>query len=229
MAKKIDFLIFNNLKNFDVALSLKSDMVNEGDMNFNDPSNQKNREVFFESLHIDHLDKIRNKQIHSKIINNAKKNLVLDGDGLYSDDFTNALYLLTADCYNIFFTTKNGKIFGTLHAGWKGILEGIVEESLKIFSGETQTLILQGICEKHFIVEKDVMEIFLKKYGEKYIKENKEKFSIDLRNIIFDILKNVSSVNNVSICNVCNKDKLFSYREGDIYKRNMSIIWRSFQ
>lgn len=228
MKREKDFWIFEDVfSDYNIALSLRDkSFVNENDMSFNFQENQENRERFFLNLKIENLFKVRNKQIHSKLIHKAERDIIKEGDGLYSDDKNYALYLLTADCYNIFFTTENGKVFGCLHAGWKGIIEGIVEESLKFFKKDTKTLVLQGICDKHFIVEEEVKNLFLKRFGENYIRPVEKKFSIDLRKIVVDILERGSDVENVELCNVCRKDILFSYREGDIEKRNISIIWR---
>lgn len=229
MSKHVkEFLLFEDVfSDYNIAISLRhKNFVNENDMSFNLYENEKNRERFFLNLKIENLIKVRNKQIHSKFIHRSEKNVIKEGDGLFSDDKDYALYLLTADCYNIFFTTDNRKIFGCLHAGWKGIIEGIVEEGLKIFKKETKTLVLQGICDKHFIVEEDVKNLFLKRFGENYIKPVDKKFSVDLRRIIIDILQQGSDVESIELCNVCRKDILFSYREGDINKRNISIIWR---
>ncbi len=222
-----EFLTYDILKGYTIALSLKNkNYVNENDMSFNSDENEKNRQNFFTKLGINGLFKVRNRQIHSKIIHRAEKGITKEGDGLFSTDYDYALYLLTADCYNIFFTTDNGRTFGCLHAGWKGIIEGIVEESLKLFKGETEVVVLQGICEKHFVVENDVMEIFRKRFKDSYIKRVENKFSIDLRKIINDILDKDAYVKNIDLCNVCSKDILFSYREGDTLKRNISVIWR---
>ncbi|HAF08343.1 MAG: Multi-copper polyphenol oxidoreductase, laccase [candidate division TA06 bacterium 32_111] len=222
-----DFFTYDLIKGYTIALSLKNkDYVNDNDMSFNFDENEKNRERFFSKIGIGGLHKVRNKQIHSRIIHRAEKDIVKEGDGLLSTDYGYALYLLTADCYNIFFSTDNGRTFGCLHAGWKGIIEGIVEESLKIFKGETEVVVLQGICEKHFIVEDEVKELFRKRFKESYIRREGEKFSVNLRKIINDILSKESDVKNVDLCNVCRKDILFSYREGDTLKRNISVIWR---
>ncbi|MEJ5307069.1 MAG: polyphenol oxidase family protein [candidate division WOR-3 bacterium] len=228
MKREKDFWIFEDVfSDYNIAISLRDkNFINENDMSFNFQENQENRERFFSNLKIENLFKVRNKQIHSKLIHKAEKDITKEGDGLFSDDKNYALYLLTADCYNIFFTTDNGNIFGCIHAGWKGIIEGIVEESLKFFKKDTRTLVLQGICDKHFIVEEDVKKLFEKRFGESYIKPVDKKFSIDLRKIVVDLLKQRSDVENIELCNVCRKDVLFSYREGDIDKRNISIIWR---
>ena len=41
-----------------------------------------------------------------------------------------ALTLKTADCAPVLFAEKNGKVIGAAHAGWKGAMTGILEQTL---------------------------------------------------------------------------------------------------
>lgn len=212
---------------FKIGISLRSLLHNEGDMSENDPDNAENRQLFIETLGIGDRQIIHNRQVHSKRIVEAKPGIVTDADGLISDNADHALYILTADCFNIFFSTGGGKRFGIVHAGWKGVLNGIVSEMRKLMKGETRIVIGQGICPEHFTVQDDVMKFFEDKYGRRHIEQSKNVFSVDLRSIIEETLKNSGQIEHIDMCNVCDNDKLFSYREGDTLKRNMSIIWRA--
>lgn len=221
----IKYIKSDLLKPYSIAVSLKAKTVNNGDMSDNNEKNIKNRQIFFRELNIENKSHIHNKQIHSNIILSADNRN--DCDGIYSNDYSHALYILTADCYNVFFTTDNGKIFGVIHAGWKGVLEGIIDEMPKIFKGESKVVIAQGICKKHFIVDNDVKNLFVNKYSDKYCSlTDNNKAQINIRQIINDSLKPFCEISNIELCNVCEHELLFSYRNGDVKKRNMAIIWR---
>lgn len=74
------------------------------------------------------------QQIHDNKIAliNTKKKLFLSGyDGLVT---TKSLYLniRTADCMPMFFYDPKLKLIGAVHAGWKGLLSGIIENMLTI-------------------------------------------------------------------------------------------------
>ncbi len=222
---RIKYIKNNLLKPYSIAISLKSEIVNSGDMSDNDEKNTENKQVFFGELNIEDRNHIHNKQIHSSIILPADNRN--DCDGIYSSNYSNALYILTADCYNIFFSTDNGKTFGVVHAGWKGVLKGIIDEMAKMFKGESKVIIAQGICEKHFIVDDDVKSLFVDKYSDKYCSlTDNNKTQIDIRQIINDSLKPFCEISNMELCNVCEHELLFSYRNGDVKERNMAIIWR---
>ncbi len=222
---RIKYIKSDLLKPYNIAISLKSEIVNNGDMSDNDVENAKNRQMFFKELNIEDKNYIHNKQIHSNLILSA--NNKSDCDGVYSNDYSNALYILTADCYNVFFTTDNGGTFGIVHAGWKGVLNGIIDEMPKIFKGESKVIIAQGICEKHFVVDDDVKSLFINKYSDKYCSlTDNNKTQINIRQIINDSLSPFCEISNMELCNICKHELLFSYRKGDLKKRNMTIIWR---
>lgn len=222
----VRYIVNDSLKPFKVAISLKSDIFNQGDMSYNFTENEENRLMLFKELNIEELRMIRNKQIHSDIIVYPDYNSIQEADGLMSEKFNDVLMLLTADCYNIFFTTDNGRIFGAVHAGWKGVAGGIIESMKRNFRGETKVLIAQGICENHFTVKDDVASQFAEKFGESRI-QRKNDIKIDIRGIINDELDGYAEITNMNMCNVCNTKDLFSYRENDEKHRNLSLIWRN--
>ncbi len=226
MDSKINYIRTNILAPFNVAVSLKSPAYNQGDMSDNDPHNKANREILFNDLELSGRKIIHNKQVHSRIIINAERDEAGDADGVITSNDSKAPYILTADCFNIFFKTDNDRQFGVVHAGWKGIIEGIVEELEGLLKGDSSVLIAQGICNEHFTVDHDVMKMFSERFSEEYISVEEGKFHIDLRSIIESILKRKAEINHLRICNICSKDMLFSYRSGDEKQRNMSIIWR---
>lgn len=226
MKEEIRYIKTNILKPYNVAISLRSDTVNEGDMSDSSPENSANRAAMFNALEITGRKIIHNKQIHSDIIIDADNNDTGEADGIITSSDCTAPYILTADCFNVFFKTDADRKFGVVHAGWKGILGGIIESLNDILEGESEVLIAQGICMEHFEVDFDVMKDFRERFGDRYIEMRKDKFHIDLRNIISDILSDKAQIHNLRLCNVCMNDILFSYRNSDIKRRNMSIIWR---
>ncbi|MCK4523510.1 laccase domain-containing protein, partial [candidate division WOR-3 bacterium] len=96
----IKYIKSDLLGQYSIAISLKSKTVNSGDMSDNDGKNIENRQMFFRELNIEDRNHIHNKQIHSSIILPADNRS--DCDGVYSSNYSHALYILTADCYNIF-------------------------------------------------------------------------------------------------------------------------------
>ena len=75
-------------------------------------------------------------QIHStniEVVNNRKL-LYNNVDGIFSSNKNYALQVKTADCLPIFFVHEHKNIFGVIHAGWKGLKNGIISKSAKLLS-----------------------------------------------------------------------------------------------
>lgn len=226
MDEKINYIRTNILSPFNAAVSLKSNAYNQGDMSDNDVQNKTNREMLFNDLEISGRKVIHNRQVHSSIIINSDMDETGDADGVITSNHCQAPYILTADCFNIFFKTDNDRQFGIVHAGWKGIIEGIVEELALLLKGDSSVLIAHGICSEHFMVDYEVMKLFSERFTEEQISLQEGKFHIDLRKIIENILIEKAEIYHLHLCNICSSDLLFSYRNGDEKQRNMSIIWR---
>ena len=57
-----------------------------------------------------------------------------DCDGAVTVLKKHTLCVLSADCLPIFFSNFSGDIVGVCHAGWKGLLSGVIENTLKSIS-----------------------------------------------------------------------------------------------
>jgi YfiH family protein len=52
-------------------------------------------------------------------------------DGLVSDDPNRVLSVRVADCVPVLLSTGDGRIVAAVHAGWRGVIAGVVVESLR--------------------------------------------------------------------------------------------------
>ena len=102
--------------------------------------NMKNkilRDKFLLSLNLDPSDLILANQIHSnnvQVVSSSDKNTFIDKcDGLVTADKNTILCIFTADCVPLLMTTGNGDVKAAIHAGWKGIYLGIIENAIEIF------------------------------------------------------------------------------------------------
>lgn len=71
-------------------------------------------------------------QQHYNFVNFVDENSEgrLDGDGLVTSLSGVGLCIITADCTPVLFADSKNKIIGACHAGWKGALSGIIENTL---------------------------------------------------------------------------------------------------
>lgn len=76
------------------------------------------------------------KQIHSRKVVTVRSETALwslaaspEADGLVTDCPDIALSVATADCAPVLLASDDGRIVGAAHAGWRGAVEGILEET----------------------------------------------------------------------------------------------------
>jgi len=151
-----------------------------------------------------------------------------------------ALSVLTADCIPILIYEKRKGIIGCIHAGWKGAVNGIIENTLKKLEemdGNTKQLVVSvGPCisQKNYEVKNDFYSEFIKKSKNNdsfFFKNEKKTFNFDLRGFINKKFKDlgVLEIDNVAIDSFASENEYFSHRRAkklgqDDYGRCISVI-----
>lgn len=101
-----------------------------------DMKNKAERNSFFRSLTLNPNDLVLAGQVHGnnvKIVKSVDKNTFIDNcDGLITNDKNLLLGIFTADCMPVLFSVGNGEIKAAVHAGWKGLYAGIIENTIGI-------------------------------------------------------------------------------------------------
>lgn len=89
-----------------------------------------------EALQPYQLYQVNKKQVHgTKIVDVTEVGqLCGDADGLYTTQTGILLTVLTADCLPIIFSQLQGEAIAVVHAGWRGLLDGIVLQMVKRIS-----------------------------------------------------------------------------------------------
>lgn len=194
----------------------------------------------------DRVDKILNKlkidkyyevkQIHSNIVHIIDDEYLNNsiGDALITNIPNKPLIIKVADCVPILLYDKENKVIALVHSGWKGTLEHITENTVKVminkFNSKKENIsayIYPSIRKCHFEVEDDVYTLFKDKIEniDKYTTQRDIKYYIDLQQIIKDELNKVGITNIIDtyICTYCHHDKYHSYRYNHTDKRNILL------
>ena len=114
---------------------------------FSDKINVKGLKIIFSNDELDsHFikrDIFSMLQTHSTNLKVVKEKKVVynNTDGIFSTKKFNVLKIKTADCLPIFFFHKNHNIFGAVHAGWKGLKDGIIEKSINLIKNHVDDII----------------------------------------------------------------------------------------
>jgi polyphenol oxidase len=140
--------------------------LNLGDHVGDDPLNvKKNRSLLH---HILPGEPKWLKQVHGTIPVNADNDSCiaqLTGDGAFSRRPGNVCAVLVADCLPILVCDHAGSMVSAIHAGWKGMAEGVIERTLSDTSTKNMRMMAwlgPAIGPSHFEVGEEVRQAFMK-------------------------------------------------------------------
>lgn len=161
-------------------------------------------------------------QTHSTIclsVNDEMSFEALEGDGLVTQSKSHALMMMTADCLPIVLGNADGTEVANLHAGWRGLANGIVENTIQTMKTQpTWAWLGAAISQPCFEVGVEVKNIFCEKYPllEKAFEQGAQegKYQADLYAIARFILQHhgVGIVLGGDQCSFKQADRYFSYR-----------------
>jgi len=173
-------------------------------------------------------------QTHSKITVDADaKSLIVDADASYSKKLGTVCGVLTADCLPVFVSNKKGTAVGIAHAGWRGIVGGIIESLIKSFDNNAEDLIVHlgpAISQLSFEVGEEVRSQYLSKNEnfERCFTYLNDKYYLDLYDAARIVLKSlgIESISGGDRCTYNEPDQFFSYRRDEEQSGRMAhLIW----
>lgn len=191
-----------------------------------------------------------NQQHTNKIINldqptgsNNFNNEILvntDYDASYTCNKNVVCVVMTADCLPILFTNQQGTFVAALHAGWRGLENGIIDnlfiqlKQININSDEIIVYLGPSISQPYFEVGIEVYQLFIQQ-NELYSKcflsnpENPHKFYCDMQAIAkMQLTKAGISIDNIFSDKYCSYDDsnlFYSHRRDKVSGRFASLIW----
>ncbi len=174
-------------------------------------------------------------QVHGIEVVKAKDDGVCrQADACWTDEPGLACVVMTADCLPVFFTNIDGSQVAVAHAGWRGLLAGVLEETLSVFDQVSELHVWFGpaIGPNAFEVGPEVKSLFCDHdpdaeiaFSESAVGLN--KYLADLYALArLRLLK--AGVKNISSCDLCtysDDDSFYSYRRDGETGRLASLIW----
>jgi polyphenol oxidase len=152
-----------------------------------------------------------NRQQHSAVVNRATAgSRDKPGDGLWTDEPGVALLKLTADCVPIALVREDRPGLALLHAGWRGLLEGIADAGVAAVGGKPRAAVGPAIGPCCYEVGPEVAEPFRLRFGADVVRGR----MLDLWTAAERALgvAGVAKVERFDICTSCNPDLFFSHR-----------------
>ena len=183
-----------------------------------------NRERYLRSIDLNPMRVVSANLIHGTYVHIAQEEdagtIIPDCDGLVTNVPGLAISVTGADCFPLYAVDPVERVIGMAHAGWRGIVTGVVPELIshlqELGSNPEHVLIGigPGIRVCHFEVNEDVFTLF-QGYGE-FVVERKERVYVNLPSIIKRQLgENGISSNHIHDSELCTygmTDDYFSRR-----------------
>lgn len=177
-------------------------------------------------------------QVHgTKVIaaHDLKNAEAVQADGSWTNRPGTVCAVMTADCLPVLFADIDGKLVGAAHAGWRGLLNGILEATLDaMFDHGAHTIqawMGPAIGPKSFEVGAEVREQFLSRAPESTsafipIPGKPEKYLADIYSLARQRLQSRS---NVAIFgggyDTVQDTRFYSFRRDRVTGRMVSLIW----
>ncbi len=175
------------------------------------------------------------KQIHSTIAVNVADTLCLpEADAAYSTRKNAVCAVMTADCLPILLCDEAGTAVAAIHAGWRGLLDGVIESTLKALVIDPQHLLVwlgPAIGPNAFEVGLDVYEGFIEQDSRSKnafaAQSTPNKWLGDIYQLARLRLQNlrVSRIYGGDYCTYTEKERFFSYRRDGNTGRMATLIW----
>jgi YfiH family protein len=155
-------------------------------------------------------------------------------DASYTDKPHEVCAVMTADCLPVLMTARDGSHVAAIHAGWRGLASGIIEETLKALNLPSKDILAwlgPAIGPTRFEVRRDVYDIFTANDTDSkaaFTLFAEEHWLADLYQLARIRLQKqgVNEIFGGSFCTHSDQKNYFSYRRDGISTgRIVSLIW----
>ena len=227
--------------NIHAAVTLRSGGLSQGafsslnpalHVNDRDETVQGNRKIISDMLNLPAAP-VWLEQIHSdKVVKADQLTQQVQADASYTDRENTVCAVLTADCLPVLLASKDGSRVAAIHAGWRGLLAGIIANTVAAL--ETTELIAwlgPAIGPDCFEVGAEVRDLFVNKssaFATGFKQKQQDKYLADIYQLAKIELTSigVTQVYGGDFCTVTDNNRFYSYRRDGETGRMATLIWR---
>lgn len=197
----------------------------------NDQHVLQNRQQLIEQLQLPGVPQWL-RQTHSTDCVVVEEDANRNADSAVTRSYQHPLAILTADCLPIMLCNKQGNEIAAIHAGWRGLVQGVVENTLAKMKANPQDLLAwigPAICQKCYEVGDEVYHTFTNKYplSKPAFKSHNAKWLANLPHIAEVVLNSqgINAVYQSGLCTFEAESELYSYRRNSQTGRISTLIW----
>lgn len=180
-------------------------------------------------------------QIHGTVVVEARESGSQAADACYTRQSRLGCAVMTADCLPVLICDQKGEQVAAVHAGWRGLLSGILENTVKTFCMANQHLLVwlgPAISQRHFEVGAEVYEAFIRQASPATRDDTRGAFCISQRRSghyfadIYQLARirlaamGVNQVYGGDYCSYEQAQLFFSYRRDHTTGRMVSLIYK---
>lgn len=165
-------------------------------------------------------------------LDQSNKQTIHQADASLSRTQGQVCAVLTADCLPVLLCKQDGSAVAAVHAGWRGLLSGVIEKTIAALGDTEQILAWLGpaIGPGRFEVGAEVKEAFVKKntvMQQAFRQTDETHHLADLYAIarMTLIQCGVKRIYGGEYCTYNDADKFYSYRREPVTGRMASLIW----
>lgn len=174
------------------------------------------------------------QQVHGvQVVDAAQAAPGATADGSYTDRAGVVCAVLTADCLPVFLCDRAGTRVAIVHAGWRGLAAGVIEQGLaKLNCQGADVLAWLGpaIGADAFVVGDDVVNAFVQADAVMYPAFRPtaggrwcaDIYALARRRLL---TRGVTAIYGGAHCTVNEPQRFFSYRRDGVCGRMASLIW----
>jgi YfiH family protein len=141
----------------------------------------------------------------------------------------------TADCLPVLLCSKDGAEIAAAHAGWRGLVAGVIEETIATMSSGSADLLAwfgPAISQRAFEVGSEVRDAFLKESVDAascFVENERGRWQADLYGLATQRLQKagVAAIFGGGLCTFADAERFFSYRRDGTAGRLLSFVYRA--
>ncbi len=173
-------------------------------------------------------------QVHGTVAVDAdERPETREADAAFARQPGHVCAVMTADCLPVLLCDRQGKSVAAVHAGWRGLLAGVLESTvaaMNVLPGDLLVWLGPAIGPRRFEVGDEVRDAFVGERpvaGLAFVSQQPGKWLCDIYLLARQRLQGmgVSEISGGGSCTVSEGERYFSYRRDGVTGRMASLIW----
>ncbi len=194
---------------------------------------KKNRQLLIEQANLPEPPRWLVQTHSNHVVHSNEHHEDIEADACFTNQVGHVCAIMTADCLPILVCNQQGTEVAAIHAGWRGLANNIIEQTINQFTTDRSELMIwlgPAIGPNMFEVGQDVYDAFTQRDSRAksaFVITDKTHYLANIYQLARQQLTDLG-INNIhggDRCTVTEKDDFFSFRRDGKTGRMASVIW----